>query len=186
SLGTCETRMRETRGSADSDETGRRRTNAFWDIWDENARRTRFGRTGRKWNRRPAWTWDIRDEIGRIGRKWNRVHFKLSLRSLRQKVPEYVTRPVRVKLEQSTLLKLGQFGTRKCEVRGSAEIGTEHTFEIGTFGTRKCEVRGSGGSAEIGTSRTKSFGTLGTKSSDGPENGTTSGISADRGTESTF
>ncbi|KAH9306814.1 hypothetical protein KI387_011218, partial [Taxus chinensis] len=36
-LGTCETRMRETRGSADSGETGRRRTNAFWDTWDENA-----------------------------------------------------------------------------------------------------------------------------------------------------
>ncbi|KAH9331549.1 hypothetical protein KI387_003657, partial [Taxus chinensis] len=34
--------MRETRGSADSGETGRRRTNAFWDIWDENARSTRF------------------------------------------------------------------------------------------------------------------------------------------------
>ncbi|KAH9289407.1 hypothetical protein KI387_033524, partial [Taxus chinensis] len=45
--------MRETRGSAGSGETGRRRTNAFWDIWDENARRTRFGCFGRKWNSLP-------------------------------------------------------------------------------------------------------------------------------------
>ncbi|KAH9301595.1 hypothetical protein KI387_013178, partial [Taxus chinensis] len=72
----------------------------------------RFGRIGRKWNKRPVWTWDIRDkkfrstrfgcfgrsgnrmhfgtrdtwdEIVRIGRKWNRVHFKFELEKFETK-----------------------------------------------------------------------------------------------------
>ncbi|KAH9292394.1 hypothetical protein KI387_042425, partial [Taxus chinensis] len=43
SFGTCGTRMRETRGSADSGEAGKRRTNAFWDMRDKSA----FGTCGK-------------------------------------------------------------------------------------------------------------------------------------------
>ncbi|KAH9287501.1 hypothetical protein KI387_031618, partial [Taxus chinensis] len=48
SFGTCGMRMRETRGSADSGEVGKRRTNAFWDMRDKSAQSTRLGRIGRK------------------------------------------------------------------------------------------------------------------------------------------
>ncbi|KAH9328151.1 hypothetical protein KI387_000259, partial [Taxus chinensis] len=156
--------MRETRGSADSGETGRECTNAFWNDWDENAWSTRFGCFGRKWNSGPVWTWDIRDK------KFRSTRFGR----------------VRVKLKQLAFFGLGQ-GALKYATRGfRPKIGKLALFNFGTFGTGKCEVRGLGVSAEIGTTRTKSFGTLGTKFSDGPENGTASGISADRGTECTF
>ncbi|KAH9307368.1 hypothetical protein KI387_035279, partial [Taxus chinensis] len=104
--------MCETRGSADSGETGRGRTNAFWDNWDEKERSARLGSFGRKRESLHFFT------LGHLGQKvskyavrvnWPKMKQKahLNLRNLRQKVLEYATRPVRVKLEQSALLKLG-------------------------------------------------------------------------------
>ncbi|KAH9296847.1 hypothetical protein KI387_028529, partial [Taxus chinensis] len=57
SFGTCGTRKREARGSGDSGEAGKRRTNAFWDMRDK----TRLGRIGRKCDNGSGQTWDIWD-----------------------------------------------------------------------------------------------------------------------------
>ncbi|KAH9320659.1 hypothetical protein KI387_015298, partial [Taxus chinensis] len=59
-------------------------------------------------------------------------------------------------------------------------------FAFFDLGQKALKYADSGVSTENGKSRTKVLGTLGTKSSDGPENGTVSGISADRGTGCTF
>ncbi|KAH9324574.1 hypothetical protein KI387_004752, partial [Taxus chinensis] len=72
-------------------------------------------------------------------------------------------------------MALGSFGTcgtRKREVRGSADSGEEGkrcTNALGTCGTKVCKVCGSAESNENGTIGLGELGTFGTKSSDRPE-----------------
>ncbi|KAH9315853.1 hypothetical protein KI387_024480, partial [Taxus chinensis] len=72
-------------------------------------------------------------------------------------------------------MALGSFGTcgtRKREVRSSAdsgEAGKRRTNALGTRGTKVHELCGSAESDENGTIGPGELGTFGTKSSDGPE-----------------
>ncbi|KAH9321923.1 hypothetical protein KI387_016562, partial [Taxus chinensis] len=80
--------MRETHGSADSGEAGKRRTNAFWDTRDMSARSTRFGWIGRKGYNGSGKVWDIWDE----------------------NATKYAVRVNRPKMEQLAQFDLGHLG----------------------------------------------------------------------------
>ncbi|KAH9323478.1 hypothetical protein KI387_018117, partial [Taxus chinensis] len=78
----------------------------------------------------------------------------LNLGHLGQKVPEYAVRPVRPKMERLALFYLGYLGHARAKY--AVREFRPKRFQLALF----------------------DFGTVGTKTSDGPENGTTSGISA--------